>query len=317
MSLNKPIQSIAIVGAGSVGCFFGGMLAKAGYEVTLIGRKHHVDAINKFGLHFEHTDFDIKLPIKATTNVESVDCADLVLVCVKSQDTKETAALIRPHLKKGALVLSLQNGVDNAQILSHELGIECFPTIVYVACSMAGNGHVKHFGRGELLVGSFENAMVNDSALSIVAKLFSTANIPTQVSPNIKLELWSKFLVNCIYNAISAIAKINYAKMVEISDINQLIEGLTKEFLLIANRENVDISFEHAMSLNQAISSTMPNQRSSMFQDLERGKSTEIESLNGLIVRKGIEYQIPTPLHEAIYSLIKILEANQNKLKTS
>ena len=311
MSLIDPIQSIAIVGAGGVGCFFGGMLAKSGYDVTLIGRKHHIDAINESGLHFEHIDFDVQIPIKATTNIESIGSADLILVCVKSQDTKETGQLIRPHIKKGALVLSLQNGVDNAEILSRMLGIECFPTIVYVASSMAANGHVKHFGRGELLVGSFENKISDNSTLDMVARLFSKANIPTQVSQNIKLELWSKFLVNCIYNAISAIAKINYAKMVEIEDINQLIEKLTEEFLLIAKREDVDISFEKAMSLNRAISTTMPNQRSSMFQDLSRGKITEIESLNGFIVRKGIDYSIPTPLHETIYSLIKVLEANQ------
>lgn len=317
MNNSTLIKSIAVVGAGGVGCFFGGMLAKAGHHVTLIGRENHVDEINQSGLHFEHIDFDLHIPINASTNIQSITTADLVLVCVKSQDTQHTAELIHPHLKSNAVVLSLQNGIDNAELLSSTLGITCYPTIVYVACAMSGNGHVKHYGRGELVIGAFENNADDFEKLNAVAELFSQANIPTNVSEKIKLELWSKFLVNCIYNAISAISKINYAKMVEIANVNDLIEGLTKEFLLIAKEENVDISFEKAMALNEAISKTMPNQRSSMYQDLSRNKTTEIESLNGLIVRKGIEYGIPTPLHETIYSLIKILEANQINTKVS
>ena len=163
------------------------------------------------------------------------------------------------------------------------------------------------------MIGSFSNKEPSLD-LNLVAKIFSASNVPTEVSHQIKLELWSKFLVNCIYNAISAIGKINYARMTQIHDVNHLIEGLTKEFLSIAHQEGVDLSFEKAMSLNEAISRTMPNQRSSMFQDLSRNKATEIESLNGFIVRKGVEYGIATPLHLTIYSLIKILEANQVKL---
>lgn len=308
MTNPHPTQSIAVVGAGAVGCFFGGMLAIAGHSVTLIGRRHHVQAINQNGLRLEHLNFDLNIPINASVEIKDISEADIVLVCVKSSDTKQTAQLMLPYLKSNAIVLSFQNGVDNAEILTTELNRSCYPAVVYVASAMAGNGHVKHFGRGELVIGSLTGS---STSLESVANLFSHAKIPTEISADIKQALWSKFLVNCTYNAISAIGKINYSKMVSVKDVNDLITGITKEFLLVANKEGVKLSFDDAMTMNLNISKTMPNQRSSMFQDLLRGKTTEIESLNGLIVKKGIEFGIPTPLNETIYTLIKVLETNQ------
>lgn len=308
MTNPHPTKSIAVVGAGAVGCFFGGMLAIAGHSVTLIGREHHVQAIKQNGLHLEHLNFDLNIPINASVEIKDISEADIVLVCVKSSDTKQTAELMLPHLKSDAIVLSLQNGVDNAEILTTELNRPCYPAVVYVASAMTGHGHVKHFGRGELVIGDPSGS---PSSIDLMAQLFIDANIPTEVSPDIKHALWSKFLVNCTYNAISAIGKINYSKMASIKDINDLITGITKEFLMVANKEGVNISFDDAMSMNLNISKTMPNQRSSMFQDLLRKKTTEIESLNGLIVKKGVEFGIPTPLNEAIYTLIKVLETNQ------
>lgn len=307
MTQVHPIQSIAIVGAGAVGCFFGGMLAIAGHSVTLIGRPNHVNAINQKGLRLEHLNFDLNIPVHASTDMKDISDADIVLVCVKSQDTKQTAEFMLPHLKSDAIVLSFQNGVDNAEILAQELNRPCYPAVVYVASAMAGSGHIKHFGRGELVIGTLSGS---STPLDAVAKLFDDVNIPTEISPDIKHALWSKFLVNCTYNAISAIGKINYSKMASIKEVSDLITGLTQEFLLVAHREGVNIGFDDAMAMNRNISKTMPNQRSSMFQDLQRNKSTEIESLNGLIVKKGIEFGIPTPLNETIYTLIKVLEAN-------
>ena len=308
MTTLHSTQSIAIVGAGAVGCFFGGMLAKAGHAVTLIGREHHVQAINTIGLRLEHSEFDVTLPIKASTDIADITQADIILVCVKSQDTLKTALLMKPYLKDSAIVLSFQNGVDNAEILSSELNRACHPAVVYVATAMAGDGHVKHFGRGELVIGSLEG---HSSPLIPIAELFNHARVPTEISSEIKQALWSKFLVNCTYNAISAIGKINYSKMTEINDVANLINGLTKEFLLVAHQEGVAITFEEAMAMNLHISKNMPNQRSSTFQDIQRKRPTEIESLNGLIVRKGIEFGIPTPMNETIYRLIKVIETHQ------
>ena len=222
----NPIKSIAIVGAGAVGCFFGGMLAKAGLAVTLIGRQHHVEAINKHGLQFEHLEFDLTLPVKASAEIADIKHADLILVCVKSQDTLKTASLMKPYVHESAIVMSFQNGVDNAEILATELNRPCYPVVVYVAAAMAGNGQIKHFGRGELVIGSLDH---HSSSLITVAELFNQAHIPTEISAEIKQALWSKFLVNCVYNAISAIGQINYSKMARIEDVANLAVNVVTE----------------------------------------------------------------------------------------
>lgn len=305
------IQSIAVVGAGAVGCFFGGLLARAGYDVTLIGRSIHVDAIKQHGLRMECLSFDEFVQVHSSTEIQEVARADLVLVCVKSLDTQSCANDLKKYLKNDAIVLSLQNGIENTEILQSHLTQSCHPAVVYVATSMPGPGHVKHFGRGELLIGDLFNKGASNDQLKLISEKFTQAHIPTSISEDIKAALWSKFLVNCTHNAISAIAQITYSEMTKIPDVHQLIQNLTKEFLAVANHEGVNISLDLAMSMNQKIAITMPHQKSSTAQDLQKKKPSEINHLNGLIVRKGYEYSIPTPHHEIVLTFVKLIEASQ------
>lgn len=305
--------NIAVVGAGSVGCFYGGLLAKAGHKVTLIGRRIHVKEINTNGLRVELADSNEVIRLDASTEMADIAQADLVLVCVKSPDSRQTAIAMKPYLKANALVLSLQNGVDNCQRLQKELTQPCFATVVYVATGMQGPGHVKHFGRNELILGDVTLSGKFDQKLNQVASLLNEAGIKADVAENINLALWSKFLVNCTYNGISAIGQISYGNMAKVPEILKLIENITREVLLIANQEGVSIALEDAMKMNERIFMTMNGQKSSTAQDLARHKPTEIDYLNGYIVNKGREYGIPTPFNETILSLVKLLERRPTK----
>jgi len=142
-------MKVAVMGAGAVGCYYGGMLARAGHEVTLIGRPQHVDAVRASGLLLETKEFRGRVPVHASTCADAVRGAGLVLFSVKSTDTERAGADMAPHLDAGALVLSLQNGVDNAARLQSLLRQRVAPAVVYVATEMAGAGHVRHHGRGE------------------------------------------------------------------------------------------------------------------------------------------------------------------------
>src|SRR5690242_15248278 len=144
---------IAVMGAGAVGCYFGGMLARAGAPVTLIGRPKHVEAIRRNGLFIESLQFRQQIPIAATNDVSAARDADIVLFCVKSYDTEEAAQTLAPHLGSGALVLSLQNGVDNAERIQAAAKIEAVPAVVYVAVASAEPGRIRHSGRGDLIIG--------------------------------------------------------------------------------------------------------------------------------------------------------------------
>src|SRR5262245_34050409 len=146
-------EHVAIVGAGAVGCYFGGMLARGGVPVTLIGRFLHVDAINRDGLLLERSDFQDRVRIHADTQIEAVRDATNVLFSVKTVGTETVAAAIATHLRPGTLLVSFQNGVDNVERIQRATGIDAVPAVVYVAAAMSGPGHVKHSGRGDIVVG--------------------------------------------------------------------------------------------------------------------------------------------------------------------
>ena len=310
--MKKEIKRIVVLGAGAVGCFFGGVLARAGKDVLLIARDNHVQAIKKNGLFMECQTFQEHVTIEASSRIEDIASADLILCCVKSPDTERAIREIKALIKSDTLILSLQNGVDNAERISQVVPNKVISAVVYVAAGMGGDGHVKHFGRGELIIGVANQAESISSELQEICEIFLSANIPCAVSNNIQRELWLKFLVNCSYNGISAIGQITYGEMAQQENTWQLINDLTTEFLLVAHHENIDISEDEAQRVNEQIAKTMAGQRSSTAQDLLRHKPTEIDYLNGLIVRKAKEHGLKVPNHQAIYTLVKMIEQMQH-----
>lgn len=305
---------IVVMGAGAVGCYFGGMLSRAGHDVTLIARPDHVSAIVSQGLYMDCLSFQEYVAVGAKIEVDAIQHADLILLCVKSPDTITTIELIKPYLSPQTIILSLQNGVDNCERIRSVVPNPVFPAVVYVATMMMGPGRLKHNGRGELVIGPWEQAGSAEDeteamqTLAGISELFSRAAVPCPVSKDVRRELWFKFLVNCSYNAISAIGQIEYGKMVSVHAVQSLIDTLAEEVLAIAHHEQIFITKDEATRANSMIASTMVEQRSSTAQDIARKKSTEIDFLNGLVVRKGHEYGIPTPANQSVYALVKMIE---------
>jgi 2-dehydropantoate 2-reductase len=252
--------------------------------------------------------FQEHVSVKASIEYQAIKNADLVLFCVKSTDTESVAKEINPYLSKDTIILSLQNGVDNCERLKTVLINPVYPAVVYVATGMVGPGHVKHFGRGELVIGELESGEVSHDQLSMLQEYLNKGNVPCSISKNIKHDMWLKFLVNCSYNAISGIGQIEYGQMIQSTHINTLIEQITKEFLVVAEKEGIHISSEQAILANEQIAKTMTKQKSSTAQDLMKCKKTEIDYLNGYIVRRGLAHQIPTPANQSVYALVKMLE---------
>ncbi|MCK0508546.1 ketopantoate reductase family protein [Aromatoleum anaerobium] len=296
-------MDIAVMGAGAVGCYYGGMLARAGHDVVLIGRAPHVEAVQRDGLFLDTQTFQAHVPMRASTDAGAVRGAQLVLCCVKSTDTADAAAQMAPHLAPAALLLSLQNGVDNASRLQALLGREVAPAVVYVATEMAGPGHVKHHGRGELVIGP-------SAASEALEKLFAEAGVPVQISDNVMGALWAKLILNCAYNALSAIAQLPYGRLVRGEGVEDVMRDVVRECLAVAQAEGVNVPGDPWDAV-QHIARTMPTQFSSTAQDLARGKRTEIDHLNGYVLRKGEAFGIATPVNRVLHSLVKLLEARQ------
>ena len=298
------LARVAVVGAGAVGCYYGGMLARAGVPVTLIGRPAHVEAMRRDGLRLTTAAFDEHIPVDASTDLAAIAGAALVLVCVKSTDTESTAAQLAAHLAPDACVLSLQNGVDNAPRLQALLQRPVAPAVVYVATEMAGPGHVRHLGRGELVIPSDIGGALTSADL---VALFGRASVPVEQSDNVLGALWGKLLLNCGYNAISAITDLPYGRLAAMPDIARTIHDAVAECLAVAEALQVTIPGDVWASVAR-IATSMPGQFSSTCQDLRRGKPTEIDHLNGFVVREGERLGIATPLNRALLGLMKALE---------
>jgi len=277
------------------------MLSRAGHQVILIGRTPHVEAIHRHGLRMDTTRFRAHVPVRASTEVSDIQGASLVLCCVKSSDTENAGAMMAPFVEPDAILLSLQNGVDNARRLQSQLLRTVHPAVVYVAAEMMGPGHLKHHGRGELVVGP--SAMTTE-----MLEGFVNAGVPVQVSDNVAGELWAKLILNCAYNAISAITKQPYGLLFENEGARDLMRLVVHECLAVAQRESVTVPGDSWQGV-EGIAATMPGQFSSTAQDLMRGRRSEIDHLNGYIVQRGKSLSIDTPANQALHSIVKLLES--------
>jgi 2-dehydropantoate 2-reductase len=298
--LQERTMRMAVMGAGAVGCYYGGMLARAGHEVTLIGRARHVDAVRRDGLRMDTVSFGATVSMPASTDAAAVRGAQWVLCCVKSTDTEGAAAAMAPYLEPDALVLSLQNGVDNAERLQALLPQRVAPAVVYVAAEMSGPGHVTHKGRGELVIGPLPES----EALSAV---FAQAGVPVQVSDNVAGALWAKLVLNCAYNALSAITQRPYGELFDSGGVQDLMRDVVGECLAVAQASGVAVPGD-AWGAVERIAHTMPGQFSSTAQDLARGKPSEIDHLNGLVLRRGLALGIATPANRVLHTLVKLIE---------
>lgn len=296
-------MKIAVMGAGAIGCYYGGLLARSGLPVTLIGRPQHVDAVAGQGLILEIGEARHVVPMAATTEVSGVAGADVVLFCVKSGDTEAVGRAMAPHLRPDATILCLQNGVDNPERLRAVVGCEVVPVAVYVATAMAGPGHVRHFGRGDLLMGP----SARDA--EIVAR-FAAAGIPTTVSPNAIDALWGKLIVNCAYNALSALTQRPYGQLLAMDGMSAVMTDVVAECVAVAQAAGVSVAPDILASV-LGLAATMPGQRSSTAQDLAMGKPTEIDHLNGFVMRRGAALGVPTPANRVLHTLVKAAEAGR------
>ena len=310
MNLQQQWPRVVVMGAGAVGCYYGGMLARAGAPVSLVGRAAHVEAIRRDGLRFEGLHFQQTIALEASTTLEAVQSADLLLFCVKSSDTGEAARAIAPLLKPDAIVLALQNGIDNAERIAAAVVCPVVPAVVYVACNMGGPGHLRHTGRGDLVIGSLRGMSPAPTAaqLARMAAWLEAAQVPCRVSDNVEGDLWGKLLINCTYNAISALGRARYKRLTALEETRALMRVVVLEVLAVAAASGVRMPAGDWVEVALALSASMPEATSSTAQDLARGKRTEIDHLNGFLAQRGAALGVATPVNRALHALVKLAE---------
>jgi 2-dehydropantoate 2-reductase len=302
----RQFKKVAVMGAGAVGSFFGGMLARAGAEVTLIARGAHLEAMQKNGLFIDSIRFQEYVPVKASGDPSAVRGAELILFCVKSLDTDSAARSIAPHVSPTAVVLTLQNGVDNAEKINKVTGLVALPTVVYAAAALAGPGRMKHAGRGDLVIGKTPI----EPAASI-ADTFERAGVPCRLSDNIQGEIWQKLVLNCASNAITALTRAGYALAVRNQYTRQIMIQAVEETVNVATAAGVRMPVstpDLTKQLLDLFESYGTEAVSSTAQDLARGRKTEIDALNGYVARRGAELGVPAPVNQTLHALVKLVE---------
>lgn len=304
------MNKIAVMGAGAVGCFFGGMLARAGADVTLIARGAHLEALSRNGLLLDSLHFQERIPVRASAEPSAVRGAELVLFAVKTLDTESSAQSIKPHLAPGAIVLSLQNGVNNVERIAAASGISALASVVYVAASIPEPGHVRHGGRGDLVIGNSPVAQVE-----AIRATFEPAGVPCRLSDNLEGELWQKLTLNCAGNAVTALTRSSYGPALANPLVRNVMETALTETMTVARAAGVKLpddgpeTVANAMRLLQSYGPAT----SSTAQDIARGKRTEIDSLNGYVAQRGSELGVRTPVNRTLHALVKMLEETISK----
>lgn len=310
-----PTKSrVAVMGAGAVGSYFGGMLARAGVPVTFIGRRDHVEAIGRDKLFLDTVTFQERVAVEASTDPAAVVGADVILFCVKGVDNEAASRSIAPHLAADATVVSLQNGVDNVETIRAASGIDALPAVVYIAAVLPEPGHVQHLGRGELAIGELtsgagsSSSSIRSARREKIAALFSSAGVPCRISDYIEADIWAKFIMNCAGNAVTAIAQCSYAEAAKNPASRELMSRLIEETVAVARAAGIRLPNVNFMEEGVKSLATFGAATSSTAHDLARGKPTEIDLLNGYVARRGQQLGVATPCNFSVYAMVKLLE---------
>jgi len=323
MSANaRSALHVGVMGAGAVGSFFGAMLARAGVRVTLVGRAAHADAVNAAGLELTSAGQVTRVPMAASTDLAALRDAAVVLVCVKSVATEAVADALAKVVAPTALLVSLQNGVDNAWRTSARVANPVVPAAVYVSVEMTGAGCLRHNGGGSLVLGrplvspaagsgAASSGAASHATFEALVDRLLAAGVPCRISDDIRVDLWTKLTANCAYNAISALAQLRYRYLVADEGSREVMRMVTDENAAVAQADGVPVTVEALADAVRRIAEVMPEALSSTAQDLQLGRPTEIGDLNGFVVRRGLVLGVPTPVNRTLQALVGLAERSR------
>jgi 2-dehydropantoate 2-reductase len=291
------------MGAGGVGGYFGGLLAKAGEDVVLITRGRHLQAILTNGLQIRSPKGDFSVKAAATDNPYEIDSIDLVLFCVKGYDTIEAANQIKPIISKETTVISLQNGVEKEEILGRILGVDpIMGGLCTLSAYIEAPGVIKHEGLERLAFGEVDGRE-SDRGKHILA-VFQNARINASLSKNIIAEEWEKFAFICAVGGLCSLTRLPVGPVLHFEETKQLYTSTMTEIIEIARKKGVSLDDDVLQRLMNLSLGLNPDIRPSMYRDLVSKKKLEIETLNGAVVRLGRVFHVPTPTNDFIFACL-------------
>jgi 2-dehydropantoate 2-reductase len=299
-------MKIYIIGTGGIGGYFGGLLAKAGLDVTFVARDENFTAIKEHGLTIKGVagNFEVK-PAQVIERISEITSPDLIIFSVKTYDTENVAKELALVVNENTVILTFQNGVDNdIRIKNIITNAQVYPGVAYIITAKTKPGIIEQTGGlRKLVFGDRNNS--NNPRLKEIEKLMKNAGINAIFSDDITRDIWKKFLYVCPSAGLMALHRKNVGETLANPDTEKQYEECLKETISVAKAKGVRISdnaFEETMTLSR---NTTPTSKASLLLDIENGRKNEIETLNGTLVKFAKELNIPVPVNELIYKTIK------------
>jgi len=296
-----------------MGCLFGAFLSRKEESVWLLDKnKERAHKINEQGIIVEGVSGNWHAYPKVSAEAEQIkEKVDLIIIAVKSYDTHSACASIKPLLSEGTVVLTLQNGMGNIETIGELIGQErVIAGVTNHGVTLLGPGHIRHAGKGETVIGRIDSRMPVE--LRQIRDVFNQAGILTKISRDIKGLLWSKLIINVGINALSAITRLPNGKLIEFEGTRRILREAVTEAIRIAKRKKIKLIYDDPLAKVEAVCEATANNISSMLQDVLNKKRTEIDAINGVIVRLGQELGIETRVNSVLLDLIKTIEASYN-----
>jgi 2-dehydropantoate 2-reductase len=301
-----PMKTV-IMGAGAMGSLYGGLLASSGEEVWLVDIwKDHIEAIQSKGLSLEEKDQEITIRIHATTDVASVGKADLVLFFVKTYHTEKAVSDSLVLEKENTVFLTLQNGLGNEEALCSQVNPrKVLLGVTNHGATLLGPGKIRHAGWGKTFIGELDHRETD--RVSGIAQVFQKAEIETDVSSNIQRLVWEKFLINIGINALAAVTGLKNGQLLDHPETLMLMEAMVSEAVEVARKKGISIEGNPIEKVKAVAEATRTN-RCSMGQDLDNRRRTEIDAINGALVREAERLGMAVPYNRMITNLVRVIE---------
>lgn len=302
-----------MIGPGAIGLFFGSLLSRMGLDVWFLDKSEERAAyLVKHGLLLEETTGVTSIPLKVTTDTAGIGPCDLVIICVKSYDTESAASLLPSLIHQNTLVLTLQNGLGHVEVLKKVLPERQIAVgVTFHGVTLVKTGHIRHAGAGPTCIGSFLPDKKVRRQLVKLAEILAAAGLATEAVDNIQEIVWNKLMVNIGINALSALTRLKNGDLVKFPEIQNLMAMAITEALAVARGKGLRANPKTVEEAKAACLATAKN-RSSMLQDILNKKRTEIEAINGAVVKEGINLGIATPANEVLTLLVKGIEKSYN-----
>ena len=296
---------IAVMGAGSTGGYFGGMLARGGNDVTLIARGAHLDAIRANGLKVVRDDEEFTVQCQATDDPSKFGPVELLLLCVKTYQSDTAIPLMQPLVGPDTTVLCLQNGVDSYLKAAEVLGeATVLPGAAFIEAAMLGPGTVRQTGSLVRIILGETNGVETPRCLAI-RDAFLGSGVPAEVLPDIRAGQWGKFLFIATMAGVTSMARATLAELMPQPHWRKVVLACLAEIDLVARASGVDLAPDIVADTVSSIEEHLADLQASMHTDLMAGRPLELDALNGAVVRAGIEAGVATPVNDLIYAMLK------------